>query len=205
MPNSSILTIVTPIFKGGGKSEPANYRLVSLTNHLTKIFEKVIRKEVVERNHFFNITQHGFTEGKSTISQLLSYYDSILSMLVDDRGRNSRVDAIYLDFAKAFDKVDHDILLQKLHRLGVQGKIHNWMATFLKDRVQQVRVNGVLSQARPVISGVPQGSVLGPLFFLIMILDINNSIGSFADDTKLWGLVRCLNDSLDLQKDLDEI
>ena len=108
----------------------------------------------MERYDPFNITQHGFTEGKSTISQLLSYYDSILSMLEEDRGMNRGVDTIYLDFAKAFNKVDHDILLEKLRRLGVQG-------TFLKDReATSEGQRRTLPQARPVISGVPQRSVL---------------------------------------------
>ena len=195
LPNSPVLSIVTPIYKGGGKSEPSNYRPVALTNHLTKIFEKVMKKAMVahlEANHLFNITQHGFTEGKSTISQLLSYYDSILSMLEANRG--SKVDVIYLDFAQSFDKVDHGILLSKLDKLGFKGKIHNWLRTFLTDRVQQVRVNGHLSKPQRVRSGVPQGSVLGPLLFLVMISDINANvekaaIGSFADDTKLIGAI----------------
>ena len=211
MPNSPILSIITPIYKGDGKSEAKNYRPVALTNHLTKIFEKVVRKAMIkhlEENALLNITQHGFTEGRSTISQLLTYYDSILSML--EEGGDKKVDVIYLDFAKAFDKVDHGILLAKLNKLGFKGKLHRWIKTFLTDRVQQVRVDGHLSQAKPVLAGVPQGSVLGPLLFLIHLLDINaevhkSEIGSFADDTKLWHIVRHLNDQLELQKDLNTL
>ena len=104
---------ITPISKGGNQGEPSNYRPVSLTSHLTKIFEKVIRKKLVKYlndNNLFNPTQHGFRQGRSCLSQLLSHYDSILSKLEEGK----EVDVIYLDFSKAFDKVDHEILLSKL-------------------------------------------------------------------------------------------
>ena len=124
MPNSPILSIITPIYKGGGKSEPGNYRPAALTNHLTKVFEKVVRKCIVRHitdNALSNVTQHGFTEGRSTISQLLSYYDSVLSMLEEKDCQ--KVDVIYLDFAKAFDKVDHGLLAHRMKEKRIGGKV----------------------------------------------------------------------------------
>ena len=166
MPEGKILAIITPIPKEGDKGDPANYRPISLTNHLTKVFERVLRKHLVihlETQPLMNTTQHGFRGGRSTISQLLCYYDSILSMLED----GLCVDAVYLDFAKAFDTVDHNILLQKVEALGIRAKL-----------------------CLPG-SGVPQGSVLAPLLFIIMMIDIDAAVkdvflGSFADDTRIW-------------------
>ena len=172
MPEGRSKSIITPIFKGGNKSEAKDYRPVSLTNHTTKIFERVLRKALIkhmESNNVLNNTQHGFRSGRSCISQLLSYYDSVLSLL--DQGH--AVDAIYLDFAKAFDKVDHTILLKKLSSVNVGGKIWSWIKEFLTNREQRVKVEGFTSAPRRVISGVPQGSVLGPLLFLVMIMDID--------------------------------
>ena len=131
MPEGTILAILPPIYKGSGKSEPANYRPIALTNHLMKIFERVLRKAILthlELNTLLNTTQHGFTKGRSTISQLLTYYDSILTML-EEKG-DIKVDVIYLDFAKAFDKVDHTVLLAKLTQLGIRGKLLNWLNCF---------------------------------------------------------------------------
>ena len=113
LPEGTALAYITPIYKGGIKSDPANYRPVSLTNHLTKIFERILRKELVEyleNNGLMNTTQHGFRCGRSTISQLLQYLDSIMTLL--EEGKN--VASIYLDFSKAFDTVDHNILLSKI-------------------------------------------------------------------------------------------
>ena len=175
MPEGTIIAIITPIFKKGDKSIAANYRPVALTNHLTKIFERVLRKALVkhlEGNKLMNDSQHGFRKGHSTVTQILTYYDSVLTMLE----QNQQVEAIYLDFSKAFDKVDHNTLLVKLHRLGIQGKIHLWISNFLKCRMQQVRVQGNLSSKQWVTSGVPQGSVLGPLLFLVMMIDIDLSV-----------------------------
>ena len=126
MPEGTILSIITPIYKGDGKGESANYRPVALTNHLTKVFERVVRRHIVqhlEENALLNMTQHGFTNGRSTITQLLVYYDTVLSML-EEKG-DKRVDVIYLDFSKAFDKVDHHILLKKTEKLGIGGKLLN--------------------------------------------------------------------------------
>ena len=117
---------------------------------------------------------------------------------------------MYLDFSKAFDKVDHEILMKKVESLGINGKILQWIKSFLTNRQQQVRVEGVLSQKEWVKSGVPQGSVLGPLLFLIMMLDITKDVkhsmlGSYADDTRLWRLIEGRRDQRLLQKDLNAL
>ena len=121
---------------------------------------------VMEKYNLFNTSQHGFRCGRSCLSQLLSHYDRILELLET----GASVDIIYLDFAKSFDKVDFGITLMKLKSLGVSGKVGKWIYSFLTDRTLTVLVNGARSRKSNVQSGVPQGSVLGPLLFLILIL-----------------------------------
>ena len=200
---------IIPIHKGESKSLPKNYRPVALTSHLIKTFEKVIRKQIVkfmEENELFNPGQHGFRMGRSCLSQLLSHYEKILDLL--EKGHD--VDVIYLDFAKAFDKVDFSVTLRKLNNLGITGKVGRWIHSFISDRTQTVLVNGSRSEPADVKSGVPQGSVLGPLIFLILIGDIDQSIAhsflsSFADDTRVGHAVDSHADSINLQNDLEEI
>ena len=120
------------------------------------------------------------------------------------------MDVIYLDFAKAFDKVDHNILLKKLKSMGIEGKTLKWIQAFLTDRTQKVLVNGKLSSPHKVISGVPQGSVIGPLLFLVLINDIDkdtchSTISSFADDTRAMAGLKSELDAFDLQNDLFRI
>ena len=125
-----------------------------------------------------------------------------------ETGNNA--DVIYLDFSKAFDKVDFNLVLAKIKDIEINGKIINWIESFLKNRFQSVIVDGILSEPAPVISGVPQGSVLGPLIFLILIGDIDNdisnsSVRSFADDTRLIKSVISIEDTEALQEDLTTV
>ena len=166
---------VIPIHKGGSRGVPKNYRPIALTSHLIKVFEKVLRKRIVEymeRHDLFNPSQHGFRFGRSCLSQLIAHYDCILELL--ENGGN--VDVIYIDFAKAFDKVDFGITLQKLSNLGIRGQVGSWIYSFLTKRSQVVHVNEGRSSPSEVLSGVPQGSVLGPLLFLILLGDIDQGL-----------------------------
>ena len=200
---------VVPIHKGGGRGLPANYRPVALTSHLIKIFEKVLRKYLVaymEENNLFNPGQHGFRNGRSCLSQLIAHFDHITHLL--ETGQN--VDVVYLDFAKAFDKVDFMVTMRKLHNLGVSGRLGRWIHSFLTNRKQTVVVNGVKCGLSDVKSGVPQGSVLGPLLFLILIGDIDQEVVSafvfsFADDTRAAKAISTEEDVKALQDDLQAI
>ena len=200
---------ISPIFKKGNQGLPENYRPVALTSHVTKIFEKIVRKNLqdhLERNNLYNNNQHGFRSGRSCLSQLLAHTERLIQHI--EQGHN--VDVIYLDFSKAFDRVDHSILLNKLERNGVSGKLHSWIKSFLTGRTQRVSVNTTLSISADVVSGVPQGSVLGALLFLVMIQDIDEEIyhavlSSFADDTRLMKEVSSQNDVQLLQNDLHSV
>lgn len=200
---------IVPIHKGGSKGTPKNYRPIALTSHLIKIFEKVLRKYIVsylEENELLNNSQHGFRSGRSCLSQLIAHMDNILEGL--ERGDN--VDVIYLDFAKAFDKVDIAVTLNKLQSLGISGGVLKWMKSFLVERKQYVTVDGNRSSLCDVRSGVPQGSVLGPLLFLVLIGDIDSNVSgsfvsSFADDTRIGRSIKTESDVISLQADLDSI
>ena len=202
--------IITPIFKGGDRTKPQNYRPVSLTSHVIKVFENLVRAKIENHliaNNLFNENQHGFRKGRSCISQLLDHYNKI----IEDLEKGYRNHVIYLDFAKAFDKVHHTILLQKLQNIGITGKLHLWIKEFLCSRKQSVSVEGHQSEYSEVLSGVPQGSVLGPLLFLIHIGDIdkgiknNSTISCFADDTRIMKRITQDSDCQLLQEDLNSI
>ena len=202
------LALVTPIHKGNSKSLPVNYRPIALTSHLIKIFEKIVRKRMVkylEQHNLLNTSQHGFRQGHSCLSQLLQHHDKVLSLLED--GYN--VDVIYLDFSKAFDKLDFNITMKKLKNLGISGKLGKWLHSFLTERNQIVVVNGMRSDKASVLSGVPQGSVIGPLLFLLLIGDIDEGLScffsSFADDSRSGMGVKTPDDTMKLQADLNAI
>ena len=199
---------ITPIHKGESRSEPANFRPVSLTSHLVKTFERLIRKQLVsylERNKLMDDNQHGSRAGRSTLSQLLEHQDEILKEL--EEGNN--VDAVYLDFSKAFDKCDHGILLHKIRKLKIKGKLGRWIQNFLKDRKQAVIVDRIRSEWSKVVSGIPQGSVLGPILFLIYIADIGDSLSTkalvYVDDTKIKQKVNSEEDVECFQKELEKL
>ena len=209
VPDIFKIGIITPIHKGGNRSEPKNYRPITLTSILCKVLEKIILKPIVihlRDNLLYNERQHGFRAKRSTLSQLLCHIDELL----DNMEKGYNVDVVYLDFAKAFDKVDHGILLQKLKSLGIRGKFSNWIESFLTNRKQFIAANGALSTQSNVLSGVPQGTILGPILFLILIRDIDHNLKSskaysFADDTKIVSKIKTHQDVNNAQQDLNTI
>jgi len=199
---------VTSIFKKGSRGDPANYRPVSLTSNVCKIMERIIKEEIVhhlQRNSIIKDSQHGFRNKKSCLTNLLEFMEKVSEHL--DSGEP--VDVIYLDFQKAFDKVPHVRLLAKLEAIGIKGKLLGWIKEWLNGRKQRVVINGMESDWEEVLSGIPQGSILGPLLFIIFINDlelgIRNSILKFADDTKLFGGAGTNEDIEQLRKDLFEL
>ena len=182
---------------------------MALTSHIVKIFEKVLRNHIVahlEENGLLNPGQHGFRAGRSCLSQLLEHFETVTQTLED----GDNVDVIYLDFSKAFDKVDFLVTLRKLKYLGITGNVGKWIYSFITGRTQTVIVSGIKSDVSEVKSGVPQGSVLGPLLFLILLGDIDKSVASafvssFADDTRVGRRIKTPADVQALQEDLNTI
>ena len=201
---------VTPIFKKGAKTKPENYRPISLTSIPCKIMESVLRDglmEHLEENKLIFPSQHGFMPGKSCTTNLLEFLEYVTRVL--DEGKN--IDVIFLDFAKAFDKVPRERLVAKLAAHGVSGRVLQWVRNWLTDRTQRVVLNGESSEQAAVESGVPQGSVLGPILFDIFINDIDllgafiDILKKFADDTKLGKVIMSENDRGVLQDCLDKL
>ena len=199
---------VTPIFKKGLRTEASNYRPVSLTSQACKVMEKIINMRLQEHiieNELLCQNQHGFTKGRSCLTNLLSALENWTREL--DQGND--VDVIYLDFAKAFDSVPHRRLLKKLEGYGIRKKILSWIQDFLQGRQQRVIYNDEASDWSQVMSGVPQGSVLGPTLFILYVMDIpeviESSVDMFADDTKIYRAIRNENDAEQLQRDINKI
>ena len=155
IPKSPKRAAIIPIYKSGDKTVTSNYRLISLTSVICKVLERMIGKQVfsfLDQKGCLNSTQHGFRHGRSCLSAMLDAFDNIMHML----DSNSSVDMVYLDFSKAFDKVDHGILLHKFRAVGITGNIGIWLFHFLTDISQFVRLPGGISEDHPVFSGVPQ-------------------------------------------------
>ena len=202
--------LINPTWKGGDKSLPENYRPIALTSHFSKAMEQIIRCEMIDFMDTYDLMdsmQHGSRKGRSTVSQLLEQHDAALRHMED----GGVADIVYLDFSKAFDRVSHSILLSKLRALGVRGRLLNWIRTWLKDRRQAVRVGGSISSWSRVSSSVPQGSILGPLMFLIFISDLGHdlpeesstNVKKYVDDTKAMRGNKTEEDVILMQEDLD--
>ena len=169
--------------------ELGNYRPVSITSIVCKLLEDLISdylREQWETLSWFNGRQHGFRQGYSCETQMLSLFQD----LNDSLDRGVQVDAVIIDFAKAFDVVPHDILLRKLAATKIDKRVISWIQEFLTGRSQKVKVGNAYSEDILITSGVPQGSVIGPLLFLALINDLPNGIRSdcrlFADDCVIY-------------------
>lgn len=208
LPTEWLSANIVPIFKKGSRNLGCNYRPISLTSSCCKLMEHIIFRFIMDhldRNNIINKNQHGFRRAHSCQSQLLLLTEDVLKAMDNKK----QVDIVLLDFCKAFDKVPHKRLLCKLKSYGIQGDLVEWIEHWLTKRNQRVILENHASNKVPVKSGVPQGTVLGPLMFLLYINDISNNISStirlFADDCIIYRIIDTENDSQTLQRDLDII
>jgi len=198
--------IVVPIYKKGPADQAINYRPISLTSVVCRVMEKIIcnaMSSFLHSNNLISPDQHGFLSRRSTVTQLLEatfdWYSSI--------NAGNCVDVIYIDYQKAFDSCSHPKLLKKLLSYGINGRLHTWISSFLADRSQCVQIGSSYSRVSPAVSGVPQGSVIGPLLFLLFINDLSDSLGNvsvklYADDAKIYSSFSLIDDTFDLDRAL---
>ena len=208
MPDDWKSALVAPVYKKGPKSKPSNYRPISLTCIASKLMEHILVSNIMthfDSHDILNPFQHGFRSKHSCETQLISFTQEIF----DNLEKEKQTYLIVMDFSKAFDKVDDNLLIYKLFNLGVNLKAVSWIKSFLHDRNQSVVVEGKQSPTVPVLSGVPQGSVLGPCLFLAYINDLPDSLKSrarlFADDTIVYLTINSKSDSETLQSDLHKL
>lgn len=198
--------IIVPIHKRGLKNNPLNYRPISMTSVFCRLMEKVLHSKIMVHlkiNNLINSSQHGFLAKRSTLSQQITILDNLTS----NYDNKLHTDMIYLDFSKAFDRVSHPKLISVLENFELDSKVIEWISNYLSYRTQRTMVSGQLSNPLFISSGVPQGSVLGPLLFLLYVESLlfkitssckNTKVFAFADDVKLMS-----SDHADLQKALN--
>ena len=200
--------VIVPIFKSGSKENVENYRGISLLSIVSKVLERCVH------NHMFAAIkpslyklQDGFVGGRSCVTSLLRTTHNFAKAL-DDR---QQIDVLYLDYSKAFDSVSHRRLIGKLHSIGIRGSLLKWLKSYVSGRRHKTVIDGEASSWLPVKSGVPQGSILGPLLFVTYVNDLagvvddNSIVQLYADDTKCYRLISDRSDQLQLQSDLDKL
>ncbi|CAG9136232.1 unnamed protein product [Plutella xylostella] len=198
---------VSPIHKKGPKNDVKNYRPISKLCIIAKVFEKIVQRDLnVALKTVFKSTQHGFLRGRSTVTNLLLYNE----LLTETMDQGYQADVVYTDYSKAFDRIDHSLLLIKLFKAGIRGNLFRWFSSYVSNRTQAVVASNFQSDWVNIPSGVPQGSILGPLLFLLLISDIdscfsNSSIYIFADDMKIVKPIINENDIILLQNDLNNL
>ena len=188
-PNFCKIARVVPVFKSGSSSSLGNYRPISILPIFSKIFEKIVHKQLSDYlffNNILNPNQYGFRKNRSTADAIVD----MTQYIYDNLDQGETVISFFLDFSKAFDTVDHDILLYKLHLYGIRDIALNWFHSYLSGRLQYVSLDDFNSQVHLIDRGVPQGSILGPLLFLIFINDFPScsnffKFTLFADDSTL--------------------
>jgi hypothetical protein len=197
------LANIIPLLKKENKDHVENNRPISLLFIISKTLERCVLNHLSHRIQCnIHSAQYGFVNGRSSTAQLLS----ILNTIGKNLDQGSQTDVVFMDICKVFDRVDHSILLQKLHDFGFSGSLLLWFQNYLSGRFQRVTVHGATSL--PITSGVPQGSLLGPFLFSVYINDLPNNIststgvGLFADDTKFYRCVQNACDALVLQDDI---
>jgi len=200
--------LIVPVYKKGNKKDPANYRPVSLTSICSKIMEHVIYSGMFEHLNHHQVLrdeQHGFRQRRSCDTQLITTVHDFAQCL----NQGGQCDVLLLDFSKAFDKVPHSRLFNKLQFYGIKGPLLAWIKTFLSDRSQQVVLDNKRSDSCNVLSGVPQGTVLAPLLFLVYINDlplhVSCKVRLYADDVILYSNINSVEDCHQLQRDLDSL
>lgn len=194
------------MFKSGSRHNIENYRPINILSVPSKIFESIVAAKISESfRHVITSNQHGFCAQRSTLTNLFTFTEHIIESFEE----GFVVHAVYTDFRKAFDTVDHSVLKIKLSKYGIRDPLLSWLYSYIDNRVQSVVLKGVKSTGYIASSGVPQGSIIGPLLFNIFINDIVNNIQSncllYADDLKVYKKIRSHNDIVTLQSDIHEI
>lgn len=199
------LSYLKPIYKSGDRSLVSNYRAVSTQSDIPKMLDFLVCQRLTwDFKEVINDEQHGFIRGRSTDTNLVLYKNFILNSMES----GLQVDSVYMDFSKAFDRVNHSLLIAKLKALGVAGSALSWIHSYVSNRVLYVRAGGVVSDPIVVPSGVPQGSHCGPVLFCLFLVDLGQHILNsktllFADDLKIFKAVKSLSDAESMQDDLD--